>query len=151
MRTKKLGLILALITVLSIGALPPDNAAQAAGRDREFRKRHKPFDQKKMVEEFRSKHPEIAQMMHNLKEMQKELRHLTHEYRSETSPEHKREIEDRIRFLLEDILREQHAITERTLDYLAERYEQLRERHHHNIERFDDIVEQRYRALLRSQ
>ncbi|CAB1068299.1 hypothetical protein JY97_12735 [Alkalispirochaeta odontotermitis] len=151
MLTKKIGLVLTLIAVLTIGSLPLEPMAQAAGRDREFRERHKPLDRKKIFEEFRANNPEIMQMMHNLREMQNEARRLAREYRKQNSPEQKREIEDRIRFLVEDILRQQHAITERTLEYLAERYEQLRERHQHNLERFDDIAEQRYRALLRIQ
>lgn len=144
-----MGLVVALIAVLSIGFFPLEHMAQAAGRDREFRERHKSLDRKKMLEEFRANNPDIVEMMHNLRDMQNEARRLAREYRNQNSPEQKREIEDRIRFLVEDILRHQHAITERTLEYLAERYEQLRERHHHNLERFDDIVEQRYRALLR--
>ena len=151
MPTKKFALTLALITALLISSFPLENTAQAAGRDRRFSERHKPFDKKRMFEDFRQNHPEIVQMMHDLREMQKEARLLAHEYRNQASPEQQREIEDRIRFLLEDILRQQHAITEKTLEHLAERYERLRERHHHNVERFDAIVEQRFNALMRMQ
>lgn len=106
-----------------------ENTAQAAGRDRTYPRDRKTFDRKKIIENIRDHDPEIIQMMQNLRDMQKEARHLAHEYGNQTSEEQKRDIENRLRFITEEILRNQFVVTERTLDHRAERYEQLRDRH----------------------
>lgn len=151
MWAKKLGLVLAGVAVLSMSPLQLVNSAHAARGDRMHPERHKPLDRKKVIENIREDHPEIIQMLQNLRDMQNEARQLAREYSKQTSAQQKREIENRLRFIIEDILRHQFTITERTLDYLAERQEQLRQRHQKNIERFDDIVEKRFREFLRFQ
>ena len=151
MLAKKLCLVFAVIVVLPMSSLQLENSAQAARRDQMRPKVNQSFDRKKMIENIREQHPEIMQMMQNLREMQKEARNLAREYDKQASEEQKKDIENRLRFISEEILRHQFAITERTLDHLAQRYEELRDRHQKNKERFDDIVEQRLSELLRFQ
>ena len=147
-KTPLLVFLFALLLTFSPGLDLKSGSAQQSQRARTDGEN---TQRNRTLQYLRQHHPELLQMISDIRKMEEQARNLARAHARRPSEDEKRAIEDRIRLLLEDALTLQFEMTDRTLEGLVRRYEELRERHERNRGRFEEIVEQRLARLLSRQ
>ena len=147
-KTPLLIFLFALLLTFSPGLQLKSGSAQQGQRERTDGEN---IQRNRTLQYLRQHHPELLQMISDIRKMEDQARNLARAHARRPNEDDKRAVEDRIRSLMEDTLRLQFKMTDMTLESLARRYEELRERHERNKGQFDEIVEQRLARLISRQ
>ena len=126
---------------------------EKSGAAEHFREgeKHRPaekFRRKMMLNFLQMHHPDIHNQMRHLKNMEEEANALAQNFRHSRSEEEKQHIENHIRGLLEETMRQRLELTDLALHGIQEKLDEIRERHDRNKLRFDEILDHRLRKLL---
>jgi hypothetical protein len=151
MVSKKTPLLIFLLALLITFSPGLDLKSESAQQGQKAQTGGENIPRSRTLQYLRQHHPELLQLISDIRKMEEQARNLARAHARRPNEDEKRAIEDRIRYLLEDTLRLQFEMTDRTLESLVMRYEELRERHERNRGRFDEIVEQRLVRLLSRQ